>query len=337
MLLGCCISASMRPSARPHHRTALEYSQFCPVSAYSFPGPAASHVKCQRLRAFVGESTAGAGEYHECDFPWETCIPDGLAAIERQRLELEALRAAGAALHRESDGASWEAFHQLHSGAKFFKEKRYLPLAFPVLRDDRGPGGSLHVAEIGCGCGSAILPVLKANPAVKATVCDVSATAVDLLKQAAQRAGIEASRVNAFAFDASQAQEGGPLSGLNADCVLMIFTLSALSPADMPAMLNHARCALRPGGLLLFRDYGRWDMAQLRFSGAHLVDPDSLVYRRTDGTLSSFFDPEELKALVQRCEFEVEDCRYVTTLVRNKKKDLGLKRVFVHGAFRRPG
>lgn len=64
------------------------------------------------------------------------------------------------------DHASWEEFYRAHPSAKFFKERRYLLLEFPQLLRSDVP---LHVAEIGCGCGSSLLPVLKANPSSRAT------------------------------------------------------------------------------------------------------------------------------------------------------------------------
>ena len=77
---------------------------------------------------------------------------------------------------------------------------RYLLLAFPqLLRQDR----QQHVLEIGCGCGSSLLPVLKANPAARVTATDISPTAVRLFRDAAARAGIAEDRYEAFACDAA--------------------------------------------------------------------------------------------------------------------------------------
>ncbi len=58
----------------------------------------------------------------------------------------------------EEEGA-WEAFHAKDNAtARFYKERRYLLLEFPVLTVQEPPQ---HIVELGCGCGSALLPVLK--------------------------------------------------------------------------------------------------------------------------------------------------------------------------------
>lgn len=78
---------------------------------------------------------------------------------------------------------------------------RYLLLEFPCLTISHPPQ---HFLEIGCGCGSSLLPVLKANPACTVTGTDLSPTAVHMFKQAAAKAGIAADRVTAFAVDSAQ-------------------------------------------------------------------------------------------------------------------------------------
>ena len=263
-------------------------------------------------------------------------------------------------------GDGWEAFHKRHGSARFFKEKRYIPLAFPMLLESPPPGQDfLHVAEIGCGCGSALLPVLKANPDVKVTACDLSPTAVELFKAAADRAGIDPGRINAFPFDASMSNRrdniesttansapgvtnsaanivasansnsSSPLAGLGADCLLMVYTLSALWPHDMLNMLQQAYDALKPGGFLLFRDYGLYDMTQLRAHGRKLLDPEELVYQRLDGTLSYYFSKEKIVELTSKVGFELHEFEYATTLMINRKNGAEMRRVYATAVFKK--
>ena len=123
---------------------------------------------------------------------------------------------------------------------------------------------------------AALLPVLQANPSCRVTACDISPTALQLLHAAAEQAGVAPGRIETFVLDASSpsggtssspgsssasssssggggGSRGSPLAVLQADAALLVFTLSALAPADQPAALAHAYAALRPGGLLLFR------------------------------------------------------------------------------------
>lgn len=68
-----------------------------------------------------------------------------------------------------------------------------------------------------------------------------------------------------------------------ADFLSLIFVLSSISPGD-----NHTRAisnvakVVKPGGVVFFRDYGRHDMAQLRFKGGKKIDEN--FYARRDGT-----------------------------------------------------
>lgn len=77
---------------------------------------------------------------------------------------------------------------------------RYLLLEFPDLCKLEPPQ---VIAEIGCGCGSSILPVLKANATCRALVSDVSPTAVEMVTAAAVKAGIDPSRLQSSVLDAT--------------------------------------------------------------------------------------------------------------------------------------
>lgn len=82
------------------------------------------------------------------------------------------------------------------------------------------------------------------------------------------------------------------------DVIMMVFVLSALEPRQWERAMRNLWAALRPGGLLLFRDYGRGDLAQVRFKAGRYLDEN--FYIRGDGTRVYFFDENELKELWAR-------------------------------------
>jgi methyltransferase-like protein 6 len=84
--------------------------------------------------------------------------------------------------------------------------RRYLLLEFPCLTVSQPPQ---QFMEIGCGCGSSLLPVLKANPTCTVTGTDLSPTAVDMFKRAAAKAGIASHRFTGYAADSTQADAVG--------------------------------------------------------------------------------------------------------------------------------
>ncbi|KAK9823986.1 hypothetical protein WJX72_006802 [[Myrmecia] bisecta] len=298
-------------------------------SASMYSSSTTAHRPVAR-QGYVGDASEAAREYHCQDFAWEDIREEAEAVLERRRREA-AQRSAQAGW--TYDAGSWEEFHaRENSTARFYKERRYLLLEFPVLTAQQPPQ---HFLEIGCGCGSSLLPVLKANPTCRVTAIDLSPTAVGMFKAAAAKVGIAAERYNAFACNAANgSDESAALRGLRADAVLLIFTLAALAPEAMPAMLASAYKAVKPGGLLLVRDHGLYDLTQLRIPADQQIE--ERLYRRLDGTTCYFFSREDLRSKVEQAGFETVECDYACTIVRNRKRALDMKRVFVHGVFRRP-
>lgn len=69
----------------------------------------------------------------------------------------------------------------------------------------------------------------------------------------------------------------------------------------MPAILTKLVKYLKPGGHILFRDYGRYDMVELRFKpGQCLTDH---FYVRGDGTRVYFFTEGKNKILFSKYNY----------------------------------
>ena len=66
------------------------------------------------------------------------------------------------------------------------------------------------------------------------------------------------------------------------DLATLVFVLSTLHPDKMTDAVRNVCSTLKPGGTLLFRDYARWDMTQLRFGPGRKISNN--FYARHDGT-----------------------------------------------------
>ena len=239
---------------------------------------------------------------------------------------------------------AWEQFHtRQNANARFYKEKRYIPLAFPVLRDR---SRSWHILEVGCGCGSTVLPLLLDNPSIQATAVDISAAAVSTTAAISHKLGFE-DRLETFVANITDPANPGVVRLTQAqprgfDALLMIFTLSAVNPlaratngntstSDMACALRTANLSLEMGGLLLIRDYGLYDMTQLRFPGAAMIGDN--LYMRQEGTLAYFFTKDDLHRRLEASGFRKIELEYHCVHSHNRKKGTTLKRVFIHAIY----
>nr|DAD19833.1 TPA_asm: hypothetical protein HUJ06_021296 [Nelumbo nucifera] len=128
--------------------------------------------------------------------------------------------------------------------------------------------------------------------------------------------------------------EGGQCCIGGVDFVTLIFTLSAMPFQKMPKAIAKCISVLKPGGLLLFRDYGLYDMTMLRFPPERRVG--FREYMRSDGTLSYFFSLDTVRNLFVSAGFIELDLEYCCIKSVNRRNEKHMRRVWVHGKFQKP-
>lgn len=118
------------------------------------------------------------------------------------------------------------------------------------------------------------------------------------------------------------------------DFALFLFCLSALHPDKMPAAVAKVVAAIKPGGKLFFRDYGRYDQAQLRFKPGHKLQDN--FYVRQDNTRAYYFTTEQVAQLFTDAGLEVVENEYIRRQYVNRQQNVVRFRVWVHAIFRKP-
>lgn len=206
---------------------------------------------------------------------------------------------------------NWDVFYR-RNGDRAYRDRRYVGAVFPSTK------GTL--LELGCGVGNGV-----ACADFERVVClDFSKTAVDLLRR---RFDFEA-RVCDIATEPLGEEDS------SVDCVSCFFVLSALAPASLPGVASKIAHVLKPGGLVLVRDYGRYDQAQLRFRrGSKLADH---WYVKNDGTRCFYFKTSDLDKLFAPPHFQGR-ATYVCRVETNRATAQLRRRVFVQASYRRCG
>uniref|UniRef100_UPI00398F7D2F tRNA N(3)-cytidine methyltransferase METTL2 n=1 Tax=Pristiophorus japonicus TaxID=55135 RepID=UPI00398F7D2F len=199
--------------------------------------------------------------------------------------------------------------------------------------DYTGASATFRILEVGCGVGNTVFPILRTSndPGLFVYCCDFSSTAVELVKL---NSGYDSSRCLAFVHDLCDAQATYPVPDGNLDIIILIFVLSAIHPDKMQAVIKRLSQLLKPGGMILFRDYGRYDMAQLRFKQGRCLSEN--FYVRGDGTRVYFFTPAGLDELFTSAGLEKVQNLVDRRLQVNRGKQLTMYRVWIQCKYRKP-
>uniref|UniRef100_A0A8C2ATR6 tRNA N(3)-cytidine methyltransferase n=1 Tax=Cyprinus carpio TaxID=7962 RepID=A0A8C2ATR6_CYPCA len=226
---------------------------------------------------------------------------------------------------------NWDLFYKRNT-TNFFKDRHWTTREFEELKKCReSQGQKLVLLEAGCGVGNCIFPLLEEDLSIFIYACDFSPRAVEFVKQNALYC---TERCLAFQCDLTKDDLQATIQVETVDVATLIFVLSAIHPDKMQKALEQIYKVLRPGGIVLFRDYGLYDHAMLRFKSGNKLGDN--FYVRQDGTRSFFFSREYLAGLFQQAGFETLVNEYVLRETVNKKEGLCVPRVFLQSKFLKP-
>ena len=240
----------------------------------------------------------------------------------------------------------WDEFYKTHESS-FFKDRQWLGLEFPILLEILNQQSQITLLEVGCGAGNSIFPLVESNQNLSLNLhgSDYSYQAIEVVKSNELYKNPPCGNVLASVWDLSDpSTDNLPLEQNSVDCLLMIFVLSALHPnqfktaidnAHMVSFINSLQLSLlintliqllKPGGKILFRDYGRYDLTQIRMKKQRYLQDN--FYCRGDGTRVYFFELDELNDLFTSNGFKVESSSTDRRLIINRKEEKKMYRVW---------
>ena len=216
---------------------------------------------------------------------------------------------------------NWEKFYKFNK-TNFFKDRHYILEEFNELKNDKRE--KITLLDMGCGVGNSRVPNLYIN------AFDFSKRAINMSKTHPLYEK-EKHRINVYDLDLVK----DDIPNKNNDYGILMFVLSAIKPEEHEKVVEKISKVINKGGILYFRDYARYDMAQIRFAKRKKNKVGDNLYMRKDKTLSYFFDKNEIENLFKKYGFSIVNSNLICRLIENRKEKKKMHRLWLQIKFKK--
>ena len=224
---------------------------------------------------------------------------------------------------------NWDIFYK-HNTTNFFKNRYYIDTEFSELRDMETlyKDTTKIFCELGCGVGNTIFPLSQKYKNLIIYGFDFAPKAIELIK-----INPNYNPKNIFVEVCDLVKDEIPKTFEHPDFSSLIFVLSAISPENHQNVVKKIFNFLKQGSILFFRDYGRYDLAQMKLAKQNCAKLKDNFYVKSDGTRVYYFEKEELGKIFIEAGFKVVENEYHYRLVENKKDEIRMHRVWIQAKF----
>ena len=222
---------------------------------------------------------------------------------------------------------NWEKFYKFNK-TNFFKDRHYILEEFNELKNDKRE--KITLLDMGCGVGNSFYPLILRVPNLYINAFDFSKRAINMSKTHPLYEK-EKHRINVYDLDLVK----DDIPNKNNDYGILMFVLSAIKPEEHEKVVEKISKVINKGGILYFRDYARYDMAQIRFAKRKKNRVGDNLYMRKDKTLSYFFDKNEIESLFKKYGFSIVNSNLICRLIENRKEKKKMHRLWLQIKFKK--
>ena len=234
--------------------------------------------------------------------------------------------------HEKDAKKNWDVFYK-NNKTNFFKDRHYIDREFSELSVLKEGGDKTYTfCEMGCGVGNAFFPLVERFSNLICYGFDFSPRAIQMIKESEL---YKQNQERIFAEVVDLVHDPIPEYFVKPDFATLIFVLSAISPENHEKVVEKIANFMKPGSVLMFRDYGRYDMAQLKLAAQKIAKLKDNFYVKADGTRVYYFTKEEIRDLFVKFGFEEIENDFHYRVVENRKEDLKMHRVWLQAKFRK--